>query len=176
MLRFLRRFGKDRSGLSAIEFAFIAPLMVTTYFGVAEIGNYIYADRKVTMVASTAADLVGQSTQVTNSGMSDIMASLSTIMMPFNSNDAQIRLTSVKADALGRTTVAWSDALHTAPRAVGSTITIPSGMVPANESVIVAEITFTYRTLVGMFLHNGISVSDTFYQRPRKTIAVSRVP
>ena len=176
MLRFWKKFGRDTSGLSAIEFAFIAPVMVTSYFGVAEIGNYILADRKVTTVASTAADLVAQSTQVTNAGMNDIMASLSIVIQPFNANDATIRITSVTADALGNTKVAWSDALHTSPRAVGSTISMPAGLVPPNQSVIYSEITFTYKTLVGMFLTNGITVTDAFYQKPRKTLAVQRVP
>jgi Flp pilus assembly protein TadG len=176
MLRFIRTFGRNESGLSAIEFAFIAPLMVTTYFGVAEIGNYILADRKVTTVAATAADLVAQSNQISNSGMNDIMASLSVIIQPFQATDAQIRITSVTADALGATKVAWSDALRTSPRAVGSTVSMPAGLVPANQSVIMAEITFSYKTLVGMFLTNGMTISDNFYMKPRKTVAVQRVP
>jgi hypothetical protein len=77
---------------------------------------------------------------------------------------------------LGVTKVAWSDALHTSPRAVGSNITIPAGLVPPNQSIVLAEINFTYKTLVGMFLTSGITVSDNFYQKPRKTIAVQRVP
>src|SRR5690349_6761355 len=111
MMRFCKRFLGDASGVSAIEFGLILPVMVVSYFGVAEIGNYILADRKVTSVAATATDLVAQSIQVTNSGMTDIMASLSVIMQPFNANDVQIRITSVTADALGNTKVAWSDAL-----------------------------------------------------------------
>jgi Flp pilus assembly protein TadG len=176
MLRFFKRLGRDVSGLSAIEFAFIAPVMVTSYFGVAELGNYILADRKVTTVASTAADLVAQSTQISNAGMNDIMASLSVIIQPFNANDVQIRITSVTANAVGNTTVAWSDAVNTSPRAVGSSVTLPAGLVPPNQSVIWSEISFSYTTLVGMFLNNGVTVTDNFYLKPRKTIAVQRVP
>jgi len=176
MLRLCKNFGRNEAGLSAIEFAFIAPLMVTTYFGVAEIGNYIMADRKVTTVASTAADLTAQSTQITNAGMADIMASLNVIIQPFNPADAQIRITSVAADINGTTTVAWSDALHTTPRAAGSAISMPTGLVPANQSVIMAEISFTYKSVVGMFLTSGITVSDKFYLKPRKGLSVARVP
>jgi Flp pilus assembly protein TadG len=176
MTRFLNRFLKDASGLSAVEFALLLPVMVTSYFGVAEIGNYILADRKVTSVAATAADLVGQSTQVTDAGMADIMGSLNVVIQPFNASDAQIRITSVTADAMGNTKVAWSDAVRTSPRAVGSTISMPAGLVPANQSVIFAEISFTYKSVVGMFLQNGITVSDNFYEKPRKTLAVQRVP
>jgi Flp pilus assembly protein TadG len=176
MLSFCKRFLRDAAGVSAIEFALILPVMVISYFGVAEIGSFILADRKVTAVASTAADLVAQSTQVTNSGMADIMASLSVILQPFNANDAQIRITSVTADAAGTTKVAWSDAVRTSPRTVGAAMSVPAGLVPANQSVIVAEISFTYKSVAGMYLANGITVSDTFYQKPRKTLAVQRIP
>ena len=176
MLLFFKRFGRDAAGLSAIEFAFIAPLMVTTYFGIAEIGTYIMADRKVTTVASTAADLTTQGTQVSNAGMADIMASLGVIIQPFDPNSAQIRITSVIADINGITTVAWSDAQNTAPRSVGSVVTVPAGLVPPLQSVVMTEISFTYKTLVGMFLTNGITVSDKFYSKPRKSLTVLRVP
>jgi Flp pilus assembly protein TadG len=176
MLCFFNRFFRDASGLSAVEFALLLPVMISSYFGVAEIGNYILADRKVTSVAATAADLVAQSTQVSNSSMADIMASLNVVIQPFNPADTQIRITSVTADALGNTKVAWSDAVRTSPRAVGSTISMPAGLVPANQSVIFSEVTFTYKSVVGMFLQNGITVTDQFYQKPRKTLAVQRIP
>ena len=176
MPHFLKKFGRDVSGFSAIEFGFIAPLMVTMYFGIAEVGNYILADQKVTAVAATAADLVTQSTQITNAGMADIMASLNVIIAPFNPAAAQFRISSIVADAKGNTTVAWSDAVHMSPRSVGSTVSMPADLVPANQSVVMAEITFTYTSLVGMFLTNGITVSDTFYCKPRKSLTVTRVP
>ena len=176
MLRFCKTFGRDQAGLSAIEFAFIAPLMVTTYFGIAEIGNYILADRKVTTVAATAADLATQGTAVSNAGMADIMTSLNVIIQPFDPNDAQIRISSVVADVNGVTTVAWSDATRTSPRAVGSPVSMPAGLVPPLQSVVMAEISFTYKTLVGMFLTNGVTVSDKFYLKPRKSLTVIRVP
>jgi len=176
MLRFCTRFLKDKSGLSAIEFGLLLPVMITSYFGVAEIGSFILADRKATAVASTAADLAAQSTQISNAGMADIMASLNTIIMPFTPSDLQIRITSVTANATGVTTVAWSDAVRTSPRAVGSSITMPAGLVPANQSVIMSEVTFKYTSIVGMFLANGITVTDTFYLKPRKSLAVQRVP
>lgn len=174
MLRFCNRFIKDKSGMSAVEFGLLLPVMITSYFGVAEIGNYILCDRKVTTVAATAADLVAQSTQVSNSGMNDIMASLSVVIQPFNAANSTIRITSVTADASGNTKVAWSDAVRTSARQVGSSITMPSGLVPANQSVIYTEITYRYTSVVGMFLQNGITISDQFYQKPRKTIAVQR--
>ena len=45
--RFARRFLGDRRGVSAIEFAFIAPVMILMYFGVAELTQGMMAERRM---------------------------------------------------------------------------------------------------------------------------------
>ena len=55
--QFLRRFGRDRRGASAIEFALIAPLMLGLYIGCVEISDGVAADRKVTLTAGALANL-----------------------------------------------------------------------------------------------------------------------
>ncbi len=50
--KFAARFAHDQSGLSALEFALIAPLMITTYFGAYEMCDVLLMDRKVTNVAA----------------------------------------------------------------------------------------------------------------------------
>ena len=54
------RFMRDRRGVSAIEFALIAPLLILIYVGVAEIGNALTVFRRTSTVAATAADLTAQ--------------------------------------------------------------------------------------------------------------------
>ena len=176
MMNFLNRFRRAASGVSAVEFALIAPVMLITFFGIAEVANYILAARKVANVASTAADLVTQDTVVNNAEMGDIMGALDVILQPFDPAKAQIRITSVVADANGVTTVAWSDARNTLPRGQGTPITVPAGLVLANQGLVMAEVSFTYQTLFGMYLTNGMTTSDTFYLKPRRSTTVQRVP
>ena len=52
-----RRFAADRRGIAAIEFAVLLPLMLVMYFGSIQITDAISADRQVTLVASTVAEL-----------------------------------------------------------------------------------------------------------------------
>lgn len=174
MFHFVKRFARADEGLSAIEFALIIPVMLLTMFGIAEIANYILAARKVANVASSAADLVTQDTIVEDDEMSDIMGALRVILYPFDPNDAQIRITSVVADADGETTVAWSDARNTGAYAEGSPIDVPDDIVPDSQGVVMTEVSFTYRTLFGMFLTDGMTVSDTFYMKPRRSTTVER--
>lgn len=174
MKPFAKRFRNSDSGVSAIEFALMAPLMLIMFFGVAEISNYILAARKVANVASSMADLVTQDTVIDDTEMADIMGVLDVILRPFDPGTAEVRITSVVADDDGDTTVAWSDALHTSPLAVDLPVTVPDDIVPNNQGVIMTEVSFTYTTLFGMYLTDGMTVSDTFYLKPRRSTQVLR--
>ena len=53
----------DRSGLAAVEFAMIIPIMVVLFFGTDEFSAAVAVDRKVTQVARTLSDLTSQNTR-----------------------------------------------------------------------------------------------------------------
>jgi Flp pilus assembly protein TadG len=163
--------------LAAVEFALIVPVMLVTLFGISEVANYVLAARKVANVASTAADLTAQATSIDDAEMSDIMQALDVVLQPFNTNVATVVISSVVADATGKKTIDWSDALHTAPRVAGSPApaNLPANLVAPNESVIMAEVSFTYTTTFGMFFKNGMTLSDTFYLKPRRSVTVERL-
>ena len=57
----LRRFLRGRRGISAIEFGFLAPVLVTMLLGVAETGRFIYLNLKINNVVSNVADIVARS-------------------------------------------------------------------------------------------------------------------
>ena len=174
MMRVINRFRRSDRGLAAIEFALIIPVMLFTFFGIAEIANYILAARKVANVASSAADLTAQDTVIDDAEMADIMGALDVVLRPFDPQEAQIRISSVVADDNGETTVAWSDARNTGAYAEGTPIDVPDDIVPNNQGIIMTEVSFTYRTLFGMYLNDGMTVSDTFYLKPRRSTTVQR--
>ena len=55
MLRFFRSFALANAGLAAIEFAFIAPVLISMYFGVAELTQGMMAQRRVSDQAQLTA-------------------------------------------------------------------------------------------------------------------------
>jgi Flp pilus assembly protein TadG len=172
---FLARFRSAIGGLSAIEFAIILPVMLTSLLGAVEVSNGMLADRKVTQTTSTLADLVSQDNSVTNAEINDIFAAAVAVMHPINATGMRMRISSVVADANGITRVAWSDARNMSARAVNSTITVPAGMVAANGSVILTEVELNYSSSFGEFLTNGVTLQDKFYLRPRRTLKIARV-
>jgi Flp pilus assembly protein TadG len=175
-MSFLRRLRRNDSGLSALEFAIICPVMLTSLLGAVEVSNGMFADRKVTLVTSTIADLASQSKNITDAGMNDIFGAGAAVMFPMESTPLKMRISSVVADAsTGVTKVAWSSNKNWTSRAVGSVVTVPAGMVPKGASVIYAEIEYLYTSSLNTFIPiNGMKVTDQFFLRPRRTLSVTR--
>jgi Flp pilus assembly protein TadG len=171
----LCRFARSESGLSALEFALVAPIMITTFFGAYEMCDVLLADRKATNVAATTTDLVAQATQIADADITNIFNAATAIMEPYDPTILEITVSSITADAQGNTKVAWSDALHTTAHTEGANFTLPLGLVSPGGSVIVSEVRYTYATPLGQFVTNGITVSDKFYQRPRRVTVIPRI-
>lgn len=171
----LRAFARCRSGVAAVEFALIAPVMIATYYGSSELCNVLLADRKVTNVCAATTDLVAQATQITNSEMSDIFEASSAIMEPYQTSSLHIVVSSVVADQNGNTTVAWSDAYGTGALATGSAFTLPDGLLLPGASVIVATVSYTYSSPFGDLFRSGVTLHDQFFERPRKVMQIARI-
>lgn len=180
-MRMLRKLRRDRRGLAAVEFALIAPVMIILYLGIVELSDAMIAHRKVTTAASTAADLVGQALSVNDKDMQNIMASVQSVMAPYDATDMTVRITSVVLSLASppKATVGWSDATNMSPLNKGAAYTLPGNLGQPGGSIIVAEVTFTHdaMTVAGeMTFGKSLTFSDKFYLEPRRTLQVSRVP
>ena len=88
---FARRWKSDKSGVAAVEFAMIVPIMFFMFIGAVEISQAITVDRRVTQVASSMADLVARKeTSITQTEMGDITKIGSYIMMPYSQTPLQV--------------------------------------------------------------------------------------
>lgn len=165
---FWKLFERDERGVSAIEFAMLFPLMVTMYFGSIDISQVLTADRKTTALASTMADLVAQADVLNRADLDDIYAAAAEIISPFSATDLSIVVTSVEVDGAGDPVVGWSDAYHGSPRSSMGGLTIPNGMIADGGSVIVAEVSYLYDSIITKFVGNDFELDDSFFLRPRK--------
>ena len=90
----LRRIKRDNKGVAAVEFALILPLMLTLYFGSAEITQGVLASRKMALLSRTLSDLVAQQSSASTTDcpaagvcditMGKIFAAASVVMSPFS--------------------------------------------------------------------------------------------
>ncbi len=167
------RFADDRRGVSAVEFALIAPVMIAILFGIIEVSLLLTADRKVTRATNAIADLVAQDDIITADEMTDIFTATSTIMQPYDVSGLQMRVTSVVMAANGNVAVDWSEGKNRTPRAPGSNVVLPNGLLQPNTSIIMAEVDYGYVSTLGTFLSSPINLSEVFYLRPRRALKVT---
>ncbi len=81
----LRRLLRDRRGVSAVEFALIAPVMLIIYFGLVEFSQGYMAERRASHAASMVADLVAQSGGTNIRDLESTFQIGDMIMRPFSS-------------------------------------------------------------------------------------------
>lgn len=167
--RLLGRFIRDSRGVSAVEFALIAPLMITFYFGLAEFCQGFMAQKRMGHSAAAVADLVAQTDVVQADELDDILAIGGLIMKPFSTTDLTIRVSSVTRDENGVAKVDWSRAGGGATAlGTNAVVTVPTELIANGESAVVAETTYAYSSPVKYIVKDGITFHSKFYSRPRK--------
>lgn len=192
-MRRLGGFGDSERGVAMVEFAFVAPLLILFYVGMAELCQGLMAERKASHVASAVADLVAQSDEITAAGVGGIIDIADVILEPFPGGvNLDIRVTSGLMDANRVTKVAWSEHRNWSARAPGSVLTIPKvpdgnggmrDLLAPGEGVIVTEVNYAFETpfsdiftkaqelaLGSASIHEGGYTFDAVYHlRPRRT-------
>lgn len=172
----IRRLLRDKRGISAVEFAMLLPLMVTLYLGGVEVSQAVAIDRKVTLLSRSLADLVAQATTVTNSDMTNILAATTAVIFPYPDSKLKMTVSSVTIDATGVAKIAWSDTKNGTPRAVGTTVTLPTALNTPSSSLIWAEAEYAYTPAIGYVITGTMNLKDQIYMRPRLSDTVARTP
>lgn len=169
----LRRFARDESGISAVEFALIAPLMVMIYFGCIELSLMMTLDRKVTGATAALGDLTSRSSTVTNADLTDIFEATRMVMQPNDMTGARMRVSSLYEDG-GQVKVAWSDGCNLSPYNTDEVVVIPANLIPTAGTIVMAEIEYDYTSGIGYFFSSSKKLSDKFYLRPRRVDSITR--
>jgi hypothetical protein len=124
--------------------------------------------------------------------MNDVMGATTAVLYPFPTG-ARIVISSVTSDGTGGGTVAWSRANSGATaRTANSAVNVPSGLMPAYScsgtvctgcaagacSVIFAEISYNYANYSNTtkFVTGSLTLSDTFYAKPRRSTTIAFGP
>lgn len=180
----LRRFNSDERGAAAIEFAFIAPLLITLYLGTMEISRGLQLNKKVGRSASSSADLIAQIDDgaLDKATIEDILKIGKATLQPYNLAKPTIIATGVTISAAGAATVAWSrqlaDTTASKPYAAGSAVTgIPAKLLIPNTFLVKVQTKLEYRSVTSWFLtknksdangaYAAIDMSEVYYLRPR---------
>ena len=176
----IRAFRRDRKGIAAVEFAMLAPVLITAFIGTFEISEAITVSRKVTQTASTVADLVTQSSQINTAEMADIFKATETVMSPYGTSSLKVVVAAVGTDPGDKKVkVMWSKAQNTSAWAAGSAppVAMPAGIDVTDNWLIISQVSYTYSAIFPalakeFFGSENFDMEETFYLRPRNSATV----
>ncbi|MDE1990936.1 MAG: pilus assembly protein [Rhizobiaceae bacterium] len=179
LCRSLRRFGRDESGIGAIEFAILFPVLLMLYLGAFEITVGLSVEKRVSRAAGSIADILTQQSSVTKSVLATMPSVASAILAPYATTGMTLKITGVSIDSSSNATVAWSWAQDgSTPYAASSAVTVPTDIDQASSFLIRTELAMPYQLISfgNDFLPAGtnqITLSREYFYRQRVGNSVS---
>lgn len=184
-LGIFKRFGRDRSGASGVEFALIAPVLILIYFGLAEFCQAYMAQRRMSHSTSQVADIVAQYQVVDADLLDDTFALGALVMAPFPTAAPppppapaaplpaalRLRVSAVTRGTDGVARVVWSRAQGTTKRS--GPVTVPDGLIANGESIIMSEGWYDFKSTLGQVLPGTRTFNRTYWLRPRLVNEIS---
>ena len=177
----LKRLRRDERGVSAVEFAMIAPVMILFYFGLAEVTQVMIAERKTVRTASAIGDILAQTAEIKVTGaggIDDVFDMAETLMTPFpTSTQLKICVASITKSSTGALSVTWRRTKNAAvcPNVGATTEAVPADLLANGESVVMSRVTYTYIGPTNMVMRTNPTFTKTFYLRPRMSNVVTCV-
>jgi Flp pilus assembly protein TadG len=172
---YLRRFARDREGVSAVEFAIILPFMLTLYLGGVELGDGLAIQFKTTVAARTVTDLASQYVSIDNANMTSILGAASTVVTPYSATNMVVTLSEITVQSNGSGKVIWSDSLNGTARVVGSSVTMPTNLQTNGITLLYGEVTYPYTPAMGYVVTGTINIFQSIYFYPRLSSTITRV-
>lgn len=176
------RFIRDRRGVAAVEFAFLAPILLIMYFLSMEASQAIEANKKVSRLGSMVADLVAQSPGgIDKAGIQSIMDIGQTTLLPYNRSKPTITVTGVQINANSQVSIQWSRKVENGvfgPGLASTTIiAIPPALIIPNTFLVKVDSDLDYKPMIAWdtpsqglgFLNTFavIKMSESYLLRPR---------
>lgn len=178
-----RRRDAAVSGVAAIEFALVFPMLMLLFFGMVNLTHYIVEIRKISLGAKLMTDLVTRSTDtITASTIDDYFKAvkLSFWPMPTATADASIGI-----DVYGyrwtapTATINWKrfskSTASCTPPVIGAGSSIETALSESDIviSVVCADYTAPAANYPGFGFLKDIKIERMFLQRPRETTSLN---
>lgn len=178
--RAAKRFSDDVRGIAAVEFAFIAPILLVMLIGAVEITRAVSINKRVSVVTSMIADLVARETKLTGDDVKAIYDIAAQVMAPFDASDLKLSIIPVMsaADDAGKTLVYPSTANRPSYNngklfAKCAAYALESGMLGKKESVVVVESSYAFTPLFLGYVMGGHEWTEKAFAKPRKSMCVA---
>lgn len=178
-------FARDRKGVAAVEFAYIAPLLILALFGTIEVSRAVLMHKKFQRVSAMIGDLVSREQTVGSApggalqAINGMMLSAEQVMYPFSTNGLRVKVNSLRAKSNDATQTrsewTYDSKLNTAVSSCTNKAMPASGMINAGNTAIVVESTYVYAPLLKDLVpgfKSTLTWNDTITHSPRKASCV----
>jgi Flp pilus assembly protein TadG len=173
MLMF-NRLIKCRRGVGSVEFAILAPILISLYICCFELTMGLSTAKRVTRSAATVADLVTQQTSVNKTFLATMLDVTQAIFVPYDAGSVRLKITGIAIDQSKTAKVLWSwQQDGSRPYGAGTVVNdVPDDMKTADSFLVRAELSVPHTLL--LFLPGllstetrSITISRTYYYRQR---------
>jgi Flp pilus assembly protein TadG len=185
----IRRLARDPRGVSAVEFALVAPVLILLLLGMSDVTPTIMARFQLNHTTESTGDLVTEYSEMQTSDIVNVYAAASDIMKPFPSTTLLVRITNIYSDGNGHAYVYWScgqGALPPLPAMSPITVTPTGATVDnfvlltkgqgggynyngTNTSYVMAESQYLYTAPAQFVIPQPITFTNTAYLLPRQS-------
>lgn len=150
-----QRFVTERSGVSAVEFALVAPVMILMFMGTIELPRAYTTAQHANRAARSMADLISRTT-LTAQEVDGVYKTGRNMMAPYDATDAKIILTAAgvyqQKDGSFKAKVCSSTAVNAQKYAASTDLGAP----PPSEAVdkaryVIAKMTIEYKPIFDIF-------------------------
>jgi Flp pilus assembly protein TadG len=171
----IQRFAQERSGASALEFAFLAPILVAIYISSFEITTGYSVSQKTLKAAGSIADIVTRQDGVDKAFLSEMIDTAESTIAPSPALGLKLKITGVTIDSSGNAKVLWSwDESGGTPYTKGSTVSVPADMKKPSSFLVRSELSVQHTMLLffggaATLEHSSrtITINREFFYRQR---------
>ena len=164
----IARLCRDRRGIAAVEFALTLPFVVFLYLSSVEVAEAISIQRMVGLCATTIANIATQYQVISISQtLPDIFNASTSVLTPYPSANALVRLSYITVNSSGVATVAWSQAKNGTALTIGQVVTLPTALDVANTAVIFGETNYAFNPLYDYINFGTYNLYSSVYMYPR---------
>ena len=114
------RFAAAKQGVAAVEFALILPILVVLLLATFDGGRAVAAYMKMRAATYALASITNQYATIQSTDMASILGATSVVMAPYTGGTPAVKISQIKINNSGVSSMEWSAAQGTTARAVPS--------------------------------------------------------
>ncbi|MHB2266647.1 TadE/TadG family type IV pilus assembly protein [Aliihoeflea sp. PC F10.4] len=183
--RLIQSHWRDRRGVAAIEFAFVAPILFILYFMTMEVSQAIETNKKIGRISSMVGDLVAQQNPISPGEIDGILDIGAAIIQPYGRSRPTILIEHIQVEDKANPTKAfikWSRQLDGSTKKPGisqnTEVMVPEELMERGRYLVRVTTKLNYRPVIAWTTEqktalglasafDNISMSELSYLRPR---------